>query len=104
MCRDPKGVWSTKIEHKNRYEFVGLANAYAELGGAFFSLAGQSAPRNQSKLLRESQSYYKKSLNALRQAPRPTAVDPLGGDVTEQSVSLALSKCEASLNKLIAER
>ena len=90
-----------KIEHKSRYELVGLANAYAGLGGTFFSLAGHSAPRNQSKLLRESQSCYRKSLNTLRQAPRPTTVDPLGGDVTEQSVSQALSKCEASLAKLI---
>ena len=50
-----------KIEHKSRYEFVGLANAYAALGRAFFSLAGQSAPRNKSKLLRESQSNYRRA-------------------------------------------
>jgi eukaryotic-like serine/threonine-protein kinase len=89
-----------KIEPKNRYEIAGQASAYASLGRAFFSLAGQGAPRNKATLLRESQSWYKKSLNTLRQVPGSNSVDPLGGDITEESVGQELSKCEASLAKL----
>jgi eukaryotic-like serine/threonine-protein kinase len=89
-----------KIEHKNRYQVAGQANAYASLARAFFSLAGQSAPRSRVELLRESRSWYEKSLNTLRQETGPNLADPLGGDVTEQSVSQELSKCEESLIKL----
>ena len=60
----------------------------------------QGAPRNKATLLRESQSWYKKSLNTLRQVPGSNSVDPLGGDITEESVGQELSKCEASLAKL----
>ncbi len=89
-----------KIEPKNRYEIAGQASAYASLGRAFFSLAGQSAHRSKARLLRESQSWYGKSLNTLRQGPGLNSIDPLGGDVTEQSVRQELSRCEESLTKL----
>jgi len=89
-----------KIESKNRYEIAGQASAYASLGRAFFSLAGQSAHRSKARRLRESQSWYGKSLNTLRQGPGLNSINPLGGDVTEQSVRQELSRCEESLTKL----
>jgi eukaryotic-like serine/threonine-protein kinase len=89
-----------KIEHKNRYQIAGQAAAYASLGRAFFSLAGQSVPRRKVALLRESRSWYEKSLTALRQEPGPASGNPLGGDTTEQSVRQELSKCDESLARL----
>ena len=89
-----------KGEHKNRYESAGQANAYASMGDALHTLAGQSALRNRAGLLRESRSWYEKSLTTLRQEPGPNSLDPLGDDVTEQSVRQALSKCEEALAKL----
>ncbi len=89
-----------KIEHKNRYEIAGQADAYASLGKALCTLAGQSNTRNKARLLRESQSWYEKSLTTLRQEPGSKSLDPLSGDVTEQSVKQELSKCEESPTKL----
>ncbi len=89
-----------KGEHKNRYESAGQANAYASMGDALYTLAGQSALRNRDGMLRESRSWYEKSLTTLRQEPGPNSLDPLGDDVTEQSVRQALSKCEEALAKL----
>ncbi len=66
-----------KIEHKNRYQIAGLAAAYESLGRALFSLAGKSAPRRKIALLRESRSWYEKSLNTLRQESGPKSANPL---------------------------
>ena len=89
-----------KIEHKNRYQIAGQAAAYATLGRAFFNLAGQSASPRKVALLRESHSWYEKSLSVLRQAPGQAVGDPLGGDTTEESVKRGLNKCEEALAKL----
>jgi tetratricopeptide (TPR) repeat protein len=89
-----------KVEPKNRYEVAGQADAYASLGRALFSLAGQSGTRNKAPLLRQSQSWYEKSLATLRQEPGPKSLDPRSGDVTEQSVKQELSKCQESLANL----
>jgi non-specific serine/threonine protein kinase/serine/threonine-protein kinase len=89
-----------KIDHKNRYQIAGQAAAYATLGRAFFNLAGQSASPRKVALLRESHSWYERSLSVLRQAPGQATGDPLGGDTTEESVKQGLSKCEVALAKL----
>jgi non-specific serine/threonine protein kinase/serine/threonine-protein kinase len=89
-----------KIDHKNRYQIAGQAAAYAALGRALFSLAGQSGPPRKVALLRESHSWYERSLSVLRQAPGQASGDPLGGDTTEESVEQGLSKCEVALAKL----
>lgn len=89
-----------KIEPKNRYQVAGQATAYASLGRAFFHLAGQSALSRKAALLRESRSWYEKSLAVLRQEPSLAAGDPLGGDNTEASVTQDLSRCDESLAKL----
>jgi hypothetical protein len=89
-----------KIDHKNRYQIAGQAAAYAALGRALFSLAGQSGPPRKVALLRESHSWYERSLSVLRQAPGQASGDPLGGDTTEESVKQGLSKCEVALAKL----
>lgn len=89
-----------KIKDKNRYQVAGLANAYASLARAFFSLSGHSSTQGKAALLRESQSWYEKSLITLRKESGPNSVDPLGGDITEESVTRELSKCEESLAKL----
>ncbi len=89
-----------KNEHKNRYQIAGQANAYASLARAFSSLAAQSSARRKAGLLRESQSWYEKSLATLRQESGQNLADPLGGDVTEESVKQELSKCEESLARL----
>jgi len=89
-----------KIEHKNRYQIAGQATAYASLGRSFFNLAGQSAPGRKVALLRESRSWYEKSLNTLQQETRRASADPLGGDTTEESVRQRLSMCDEALAKL----
>lgn len=89
-----------KIERKNRYQVAGQATAYASLGRALFNLAGQSAPARKVALLRESHTWYEKSLTALRQEPGLNSADPLGGDNTEESVRQELSRCDESLAKL----
>jgi eukaryotic-like serine/threonine-protein kinase len=89
-----------KIEHKNRYQIAGQATAYATLGRALFSLAGQSAPHRKVALLSESHSWYEKSLNTLRQETGRASGNPLGGDTTEESVRQRLSKCDEALAKL----
>ena len=91
-----------RVEHKNRYQIAGQATAYASLGRAFFGLASQSAPRRKVELLHESHSWYEKSLNTFRQVPGQSSTDPLGGDVTEESVKQGLSRCDQSLAKLTA--
>ena len=89
-----------KIVHKNRYQIAGQAAAYATLGRAYFNLAGHSAPHRKAGLLRESHSWYEKSLSTLRQESGPASGDPLGGDITEESVKQGLSKCEEALAML----
>ncbi len=89
-----------KNEHKNRYQIAGQANGYASLARAFSSLAAQSSPRRKAGLLQESQSWYEKSLATLQQESGEILADPLGGDVTEESVKQELSKCQESLAKL----
>jgi len=89
-----------KIVHKNRYQIAGQAAAYAALGRAYFSLASRSTPRRKAGLLRESHSWYEKSLSTLRQELGPASGNPLGGDITEESVRQELSKCDESLAKL----
>ncbi len=96
--RDPIATFE-KIEHKNRYQIAGQATAYALLGRAFFGLAGRSAPGSRPRLLRESRSWYEKSLNTFRQETRPRVINPLGNEITEQSVRQELSKCEEALTK-----
>jgi tetratricopeptide (TPR) repeat protein len=101
MAQDREAIATLeKIEHRNRYEIAGQADAYASMGKALCSLAGQSGTRNKAPLLRQSQSWYEKSLTTLQQEPGPKSLDPLSGDVTEQSVKKELSKCEESLAKL----
>ena len=89
-----------KIERRNQNEISGQANGYALLGRAFLSLAGRRAPRNKAGLLRQSQSWYEKSLATSQQGSGPVSVDPLSDYVTEESVKQELSKCQDSLTKL----
>ena len=88
-----------KVERRNRYEIAGQATAYASLGRAFFSLAGRSAPGSRPRLLRESRSWYEKSLNTFRQETGPRVINPLENEITEQSVRQELSKSEEALTK-----
>ena len=74
------------LQRKNRFESAGLASAYAALGRAFFGLAGQGSPRNKTRLLRASQSWFEKSLRTFPQGTDQGLIDPLGNDVNKQSV------------------
>jgi non-specific serine/threonine protein kinase/serine/threonine-protein kinase len=90
-----------KVEHKNRYQVVGQASAYDAMARAMFVLAGQDISISQKvEHLQRSKFWYEKSLNTFREEPGLQSVDPLGGDVTEESVKQELSKCEESLAKL----
>jgi hypothetical protein len=97
--RDGIGTFE-KIEHRNRYQIAGQATAYALLGRVFFGLAGPSVPGSRPRLLRESRSWYEKSLNTFAQQTGSRTIDPLGNEITEQTVRQELSKCEDELSKL----
>ncbi len=89
------------IEHKNRYEILGQATSYESLGRAHRALAGKDiTARRKSKHLREARLWYKKSLSTLQQVTGLGSVDPLGGDITKDSVAQELSMCEEALARL----
>ncbi len=89
------------IAHKNRYQVIGQASAYDAMGRALFSLTeGDLTVSQKSEHLQRSKVWFEKSLNTFRGEPSLNSVDPLGGDITEQSVRQELSKCEESLAKL----
>jgi eukaryotic-like serine/threonine-protein kinase len=89
------------LKQKSRYQVIGQASAYDAMGRALLGLADQDLTVSQkSEHLQRSKSWYEKSLNTFREEPSLKSVDPLGGDITEQSVSQELSKCEESLARL----
>jgi hypothetical protein len=89
------------IAHKSSYEVIGQASAYDAMGRALFGLAARDVNvRQKSLYLEKSKVWLEKTLNTLRQEPSLNSVDPLGGDVTEQSVTQELRRCEESLARL----
>ena len=89
------------LAHKSRYQVVGQAREHDAMGRALFGLAERDSNVSQkSDHLQRSKVWFEKSLNTFREEPSLNSVDPLGGDVTEQSVRQELSKCEESLAKL----
>jgi serine/threonine protein kinase len=89
------------IAHKSRYQVVGQASAYEAMGRALLGLAERDLNVSQkSEHLQRSKVWLEKSLNTFREEPSLNSVDPLGGDITEQSVRQELSKCEESLARL----
>ena len=89
------------IGHKSSYEVIGQASAYDAMGRALFGLAARDINVSQkSQHLQKSKVWLEKSLNTFRQEPSLTSVDPLGGDITQQSVTQELRQCEESLARL----
>jgi tetratricopeptide (TPR) repeat protein len=87
--------------HKTSYEVAGQASAYDAMGKAFFGLAERDLNvRQKSENLQRSKVWLEKSLNMFRQEPSLNSVDPLGGDITQQSVMQELRQCEESLARL----
>jgi serine/threonine protein kinase len=89
------------IAHKSRYQVIGQASAYDAMGRALFGLAERDLKVSQkSEHLQRSKVWLEKSLNTFRQEPSLNSVDPLGGDITQQSVRQELRQCEESLARL----
>lgn len=89
------------IAHKSSYQVIGQASAYDAMGRALFGLAERDINVSQkSQHLEKSKVWLEKSLNTFRQEPSLNSVDPLGGDITQQSVTQELRQCEESLARL----
>jgi len=89
------------IGHKSGYEVIGQASAYDAMGRALFGLAERDINvRQKSQHLEKSKVWLEKSLNTFRQEPSLNSVDPLGGDITQESVTEELRHCEESLARL----
>ena len=92
------------IEHKNRYEIAGQAEAYSTIGTAYASLATrQTSPARKAVNLQEARSWFQKSLTTWQQERDGGSVDPLGGDETRDGVTQKLAKCNADLARLQAQ-
>ena len=89
------------IAHKSRYQVLGQASAYDAMGRALFGFAERDLNVSQKfEHLQRSKVWFEKSLTTFREEPSLNSVDPLGGDITEQSVRQELSKCEEFLARL----
>jgi tetratricopeptide (TPR) repeat protein len=89
------------IEHKNRYEILGQASSYEALGRAHHALAGKNISATRKlEHLREARLWYTKSQSTLHQATGLGSVNPLGGNITPDSVAGELNRCDEALARL----
>jgi serine/threonine protein kinase len=88
------------IEHKNRYDTAGQAEAYEMFGMAYEALAdGDSSRPQKARHLHEARSWLQKSLRIREQYPHRDSGELLYG-YGDDHAREELAKCESALTKL----
>jgi serine/threonine protein kinase len=88
------------IDHKNRYDIAGQAQAYLTMARANTALADRETVSGKKvNRLREAQSWYQKSLSAWQSEPDNNGLDIFGREQGER-ITRQLAKCDADLAKL----